>query len=114
MYRNHIVIGLVTLATLFAVLPAFAQNGNGYAASPATKLGRGVVNATTGWVEVPKQTIIGAQEAGVPGFFGGIFQGVAMGVTRTLVGGYEIGTFWAPVPEGFEPVLKPHTVFDGR
>lgn len=114
MYRKHIVIGLVTLATLFTELPASAQDGAVSTAGPATKLSRGVVNATTGWVEIPKQTIVGAQEAGVPGLVQGLFQGVALGVARTVAGGYEIATFWAPVPERFEPVMRPPTVFDAR
>lgn len=108
MSRKHIVAGLVILAAATAALPAFAED------NPATKLGRGVVNATTGWVEVPKQATLGAQEAGLPGLFGGLFQGLAQGIARTVAGGYEVGSFWAPIPDRYEPVMKPATVFEGR
>ena len=114
MQRKHIVAALVILAAVFAALPAFAMDGAEYAQGAGTKLGRGVVHGATGWVEVPKQTILGGQEDGVPGLIGGFFKGVAMGVARTLTGGFEIVTFWAPVPERFEPVMKPATVFEGR
>lgn len=114
MHRRHIAAALMILAAVFAALPAFAMDGGDYAAGSGTKLGRGVVNGATGWMEVPKQTAIGGQEAGVPGVVGGFFKGVAMGVARTVVGAVEIATFWAPVPERFEPALKPATVFEDR
>ncbi len=82
MYRKHIVAGLVIVAATAAALPSFAED------NPATKLGRGLVNATTGWLEVPKQTAIGTQDAGFPGLIGGLFQGVAMGVARTVACGF--------------------------
>ncbi len=68
----------------------------------------------TGWVEVPKQAALGAQEAGPPGLIGGLLKGVALGVTRTVVGGLEAGTFFLPIPDRYEPILKPATVFQGR
>ena len=114
MNRKHIVTGFALLAAILAATPAFAADGPAHAGNPGEKLARGVVNATTGWVEVPKQTAIGGQEAGVPGLIGGLFKGVALGATRTVVGGLEIATFWAPVPDRYEPMMKPATVFEGR
>ncbi len=114
MDRKHIVATFAILAAILAAVPAFAADGPEVAGNPGERLARGVMNATTGWVEVPKQTAIGSQEAGLPGLVAGLFKGVAMGVTRTAVGGLEIGTFWIPVPDRYEPVLKPATVFEGR
>ena len=114
MDRKHIVAAFVFLAAIVAVVPAFAADGTEQAGNPGEKLARGVVNATTGWVEVPKETARGAQEAGPPGLIWGLFKGVALGVTRTVVGGVEIGTFMLPIPNGYEPILKPATVFDAR
>ncbi len=114
MDRKHIVAAFVFLAAIVAAVPAFAADGTEHAGNPGEKLARGVVNATTGWLEVPKETARGAQEAGPPGLIGGLFKGVAMGVTRTVVGGVEIGTFLLPIPNGYEPILKPATVFDAR
>ena len=114
MDRKHIVAGFVILAAIVAAAPAFAAEGTDHAGNPGEKLARGVVNATTGWVEVPKQAAIGAQEAGPPGLIGGLFKGVVLGVTRTVVGGVEVGTFMLPAPDRYEPILKPATVFEGR
>ena len=113
MDRKRIVTALVTLAALCAALPALADEPE-YFAGPDAKLARGVVNATTGWVEVPKQTVIGGRDGKVPGFFTGVFKGVGLGAARTLVGGYEIATFWGPGPARVEPVMKPATVFGGQ
>src|SRR5574341_2165724 len=98
MNRKHVVTGFVILAAVLAAVPAFAAGGPEGTGNPGTKLTRGVVNATTGWVEVPKQTALGGQETGVPGLVGGLFKGVALGVTRTVVGGLDVATFWAPIP----------------
>lgn len=108
MARKQIVAGLIILATASAAVQALADD------NPATKLGRGILNATTGWLEIPKQTVAGAREAGVPGLLDGLVLGVAEGAARTLVRGFEVGTFWAPIPKGYAPVMKPVSVFDGR
>ena len=113
MDRKRLVTALITLAALCAALPAFAA-GAEYFAGPDMKLARGVTNVTTGWVEIPKQTSFGSRQTGPPGAIGGFFKGVALGAARTVVGGYEVATFWAPIPERFEPVMKPATVFEGR
>lgn len=110
MYRKPIA-SIAVVITLLAAMPALAIEAGQYASDAGTKLGRGVLNAVTGWVEVPKQTVIGGREDGVLGGFGGFFRGLALGVARTLAGGFEIATFWAPVPEQFEPVMQPATVF---
>ncbi len=114
MDRKHLLAGLVIAAASFTAAPAFADDGVRYATGATTKLGRGVVNTATGWVEVPKQAAIGARQAGLPGLIGGTVKGVGMGVARTVVGGFEIVTFWAPVPDRFAPVMNPPTVFDRR
>jgi putative exosortase-associated protein (TIGR04073 family) len=113
MDRKHIVGGLVILAATCSGPPAFAD-GPRFPMGPGTKLARGVVNAATGWLEVPKQTAISTQEATFSNLIGGLFQGVLMGTARTLVGGYEITSFLVPAPEQYGPVTRPPTVFAGR
>lgn len=110
MYRKPIA-SLAVAAALLAATPALAGEAGQYASNAGTKLGRGVLNAATGWAEVPKQAVIGGQGEGVLGGFEGFFKGVGLGVARTLAGAFEVVTFWAPVPERFEPVMEPDTVF---
>lgn len=111
MERKSVVTAIVTLAILCTALPASAGKPE-YLADPDTKLARGVVNVATGWVEVPRQGAIGGRKAGGPGLVGGFFKGIGLGAARTLVGGYEIATFWAPAH--FEPVMEPATVLGGQ
>jgi putative exosortase-associated protein (TIGR04073 family) len=113
MLRKQIVASfIVVLAAMTAAVPAFATDPGQYASGAGAKLGRGVLNTATGWGEIPKQTIIGSKEEGVLGGVEGFVKGIGLGVARTLAGAFEIVTFWAPVPEQFEPVMRPATVFD--
>lgn len=87
---------------------------NGYWEGAARKFGRGTVNTSTGWLEVFKQPVLGAQERGVEGGVLGFFTGIGMTVARTVVGVYDTASFLVPVPEHFEPVMRPELVFEGR
>ena len=102
---------LILVMSLLAAAPAFAIEAGQYASDAGTKLGRGALNAVTGWMEVPMQTVIGSKEDGVLGGVGGFFKGIGLGVARTLAGAFEIATFLVPVPDRFEPVMQPPTVF---
>ena len=113
MDRKHIIASLVVaVAIMTAGTTALAMDAGQYATGAGTKLGRGVVNAATGWGEIPKQTVVGSNNGGFLGGVGGFFKGIGFAVARSVVGGYEIATFWAPVPDRFEPVMQPPTVFD--
>ena len=112
MNRTPIVAAAIALAIAFSGVPAFAADDPAHPENPATKLARGVTNTSFGWVEVPKQGALGSREAGLPGFIAGLAKGVGMGAGRTLVGAMEVGTFWAPIPEGYGPTLNPPTVFE--
>lgn len=113
MTRKWIVTALVTLLALTTALPAFAARLE-YPVGAGAKLARGVTNAAAGWYEVPKQTNLGGRQKGAVGALGGFVKGVALGVARTAAGGYELATFWAPIPTDFEPVMRPATVFEDR
>lgn len=78
-----------------------------YATGAATKFGRGFTNIVTGWTEVGVQTWRGAQEQGAAGAALGFGRGIAMIVLRTLAGVYEVATFPVPLPENWEPPIKP-------
>ena len=78
--------------------------------SPATKLGRGVTNVLTGWLEIPKHVLTGTFNCNVTpleGFFVGLSRGTGRALERTGIGIYEAVTF--PLP-GFDPLLLPEYV----
>ena len=75
--------------------PAWAQD-------PIHKMGRGVVNVLTGWIEVPKQIHLGIQEENpVTGVGWGILKGAGLTILRGGVGIYEALTFPIPYPKDF-------------
>lgn len=97
-------------------MPGPMGSGYGYgcdpcaSGSPATKLGRGVTNALTGWMEFPKHTIMGVFSCNVTPLEGtavGMFRGFGRAVERTGIGLFEVVTF--PIP-GFSPLLCPEYI----
>ena len=76
------------------------------------KLGRGAGNVLTGWLEIPlavRRRYVSRDP--VTTCVTGTAVGLAKGVTRTLVGAYEVVTFWLPYPEDFGPILPPLEYF---
>lgn len=84
------------------ILPcAFAQN-------PIRKLGRGMANTLTGFLELPANIVDAAEEDGfIAAATYGIVKGFAMTLLRTTVGVYETVTFVIPLPWGYGPILEP-------
>lgn len=83
-----------------------------YAQDPAKKLGRGLANILTGWVELPKNIYdTSVEENMLSGITMGLAKGVGMTIVRTGAGVYETVTFPFPIPEDYQPVLEPEFVF---
>lgn len=75
------------------------------------KLGRGVVNLLTGWVEIPRN--IAKEWRRTDPFTGtviGLFKGLGWGIARTFSGFYEIISFPFPVPRNYEPIMQPEFI----
>ncbi len=91
--------------------PGCGYSGNpAECGSPATKLGRGVANTLTGWMELPKHTLMGVFSCNVTPIEGaavGVFRGFGRAVERTGIGLYEVFTF--PIP-GYAPLLCPEYI----
>ncbi len=100
-------LGMLTNVAVFVVV--FSLSSVALAAEQPnawTKLGRGSVNATTGWLELPVLTVRGAAE-GSP-LLGG-FYGFGRGIYRTGLGVWDGITF--PFGPYGKPVMNPETVF---
>ena len=73
-----------------------------WAQDPIHKMGRGVVNILTGWIELPKQIHLGSQEDNpITGLGRGLLKGAGLTVLRGGVGIYETLTFAFPYPKDF-------------
>jgi putative exosortase-associated protein (TIGR04073 family) len=83
-----------------------------FAEDAFTKLGRGVANTLTGWVELPKNVYdTSLEENTFTGMTLGLAKGAGMTLVRTASGIFEIATFPFPLPENYEPLLEPEYVF---
>ncbi len=80
-------------------------------AGPFKKLGRGLANMVTGWIELPV-TVHRTSER--HNYIGGLFYGIPIGLAKALIrtfgGVYEIVTFPFPIPEDYEPIIEPEFV----
>ena len=90
------------LAILVAAWSAFGLAHQAWAQDPIHKIGRGVVNVLTGWIELPKQISLGKQEDNpVVGIGRGLVKGAGLTILRSGVGIYEVLTFPFPIPKHF-------------
>ena len=99
---------IVILAVLFTLNIC---STNCYSENALRKLGRGIANIITGWVEIPKNVYDTTQDENI--FMGltiGLAKGLGMSVIRTGAGIYDTVTFPFPVPQDYEPLLEPEYV----
>ena len=79
-----------------------------WAQDPIHKMGRGLVNVLTGWIELPKQVHLGSQEDNpVIGLGRGLLKGAGLTLLRGGVGIYEAVTFPLPYPKDFASPYEP-------
>ena len=99
------------VSVLLAITLLITFTSMGYAQSPPAKLGRGLVNTLTGFLELPLNVLRTYKSDGWPkGLTIGFARGLAMGVYRTLVGIYEVVTFVIPMPKDYSAITTPPTL----
>ena len=77
-----------------------------------TKAVRGIANATTGWLEFPKQIYTTYTEDGAArGIFVGPLMGLGMTIVRTVSGIGELATFFVAYPGFYDPYFGPAFVW---
>ncbi len=104
------VYAVAVLVVGFSLMAVNAHAGEGDSA--ATKLGRGIFNGATCWVEVFKHAYLTAQERDpLTGLVFGAAKGVGYGVVRAASGAFDIATFALPPYD--KPLMDPEFVFEG-
>lgn len=104
-FSKGLTVYLSVIGLLLGTSVCFAQD-------PFSKLGRGVANTLTGWVELPKNVYnTSVEDNAFAGMTLGLAKGVGMTIVRTGAGVYEIATFPFPVPQDYKPVIDPEYVF---
>ena len=97
----------VLVASLAINAPAHADESQALGDRISGKLIRGMVNLSTGWIEVPRQIYeVGTHEGWVRGLLRGPFDGIGMFFARTVAGAVETATFPVPLPT-YKPLLTP-------
>lgn len=104
--KKTIQILLVSLALALISSGALA---NDYPTKVGEKLGTGVANAVTGFVEIPKTMIITGHNKGATyGLTAGFFTGLVHAVGRSVSGAIDIATFMVPTT----PIVTPAYIWD--
>ncbi len=94
---------------------ADAGNGTPTGEKMFAKLGRGLANAVTGWIEIPRQMRDESEVSGLGvGLTWGLAEGVGYAIARTIAGVYEIVSFPVPMPEDYRPVIDPLLLFSAE
>jgi len=115
MKRTAFVPLLLLAVLLIMPLSAFAeQQPEMIAEKMAIKFSRGVANAFTGVVELPKQIVLTGREMGPIGYAViGPLKGIGMTVYRTFIGLTESFFFSVPHPGYYDPMIDPAYVWEG-
>lgn len=101
---SFVIIAVVVILNM--ATPSYAQDAT-------KKLGRGLVNILTGWIELPKNIYETSVESNpLAGITIGLAKGVGMTVVRTGAGIYETVTFPFPLPQEYKPILEPEYVLE--
>ncbi len=100
----------VALASLAATSP-HAWADEDVALGMGKKFARGVVNAGTGWLELPKEWVEQSKAHPTYGWAAGTLTGLGMILQRSAAGIAETAFFFVPAPEHYAPVMDPNTVF---
>ena len=116
-YMTSAIVGLFTVALFGLAFPAVSYSASGsdvnaYAVGSGKKLGRGIINAATGWVEFFRGIYQKSVEHDpVTGVLYGSLYGTGMVVVRTVSGAYDAGTFLFPFPSKHQSTISPTFVW---
>lgn len=110
----------VTLLSLLLIMlcatASFAFEGQqpeAIAEKMAFKLVRGVANAATSLVEVPKQSYLTVRDRGGIGYLVGPLKGMGMAFYRLFAGVTETVFFAVPQPGYYDSMIYPEFVWQG-
>ena len=113
--KTNLLLPVVLLAVVLMV-PVMAradQQPEMIAERMAVKLTRGVTNAATCIVELPKQSVLTVREMGGVGYVVGPLKGVVMTLYRGFIGLTETVFFLVPQPGYYDPMINPTYVWEG-
>ena len=108
-HKKQALFVVAGLAALLSVAAHAEENGISYPAKIGGKLGIGLINATTGIVEIPKTMMtVSAKEGIALGMTLGLTKGMINMIGRSFMGMLDVVSF--PIPT--KPLITPPVVFE--
>jgi putative exosortase-associated protein (TIGR04073 family) len=104
---------LITLGFGFQASAQETQRAEVVIGKMAFKFVRGVTNAATCVVEIPKQIYLTTRDRGAVGYATGPLKGIGMTVYRAFTGASEAVLFLVPQPGYYDPMINPDFVWNG-
>jgi putative exosortase-associated protein (TIGR04073 family) len=115
-YMRTLVVALslfMSMSVSSSVFAQEAQRPDAIVEKMAFKLTRGVTNAATCIVELPKQTYLTARDRGGVGYVIGPLKGIGMTLYRAFTGVVETVFFMVPQPGYYDSMISPDYVWKG-
>lgn len=111
--RWGMALGAVALAVGALAVPVSANEGQAaYWDGSLRKLGRGIANVVTSPLELIRTSQAESYRHGyMEAMSVGLLRGAWRTIQRGVVGAFEILTFYAAIPNRFEPIMMPEFVF---
>lgn len=104
--QKRLTPALIVAVLLFSL--AYNAEASTYPARLGAKLGNGVANVATGFIEIPRTIRVANREDG-PAYAAtaGLMTGIVHMIGRTLCGAYDLATFVIPT----RPIVNPDYVW---
>jgi putative exosortase-associated protein (TIGR04073 family) len=115
-FMRSFVIALILLTAMSFASSAFAQEtqrSEVIVEKMAFKFVRGVTNAATSIVELPKQSYLTIRDRGAVGYVIGPLKGIGMTIYRAFTGVVETTFFLVPQPGYYDSMISPDFVWKG-
>jgi len=112
-WKHGITAAASIVAFVASAAPAWAETDRAaYINGALRKLGRGIANVATCPAELIRvPSMVGRRDGLIAEATTGVVQGIWQMLRRGVVGVFEVATFYAEVPEGFEPIITPEYVW---
>ena len=103
----------VALLVLSMATPVWAAEASPtYMNGTCQKLGRGIANIATCPLELIRTpALVGRQDGAIAAMTVGLLQGAWRTLQRGAVGIFEVVTFYAEIPNDFQPIMQPEFVW---
>lgn len=103
----------LTFLLFFFAIPILRAAEIAPEGTPVRKLQRGFLNIALSPIEISRELDSEKKvDSFVPSWFSGIGRGSFYAVGRALAGVYDMLTFFAPVPAGYEPLVSPEFAWE--